>query len=212
MPPSKLGVLHPGSALYLAFGLFSSCTFTRKVSLNFLFLLMLHLYHLLAGMSVVSVCVYRGFWSFRPLALLLLQGPTRFPRSPCSAPVLCLNRYLVFIQGPSTALSSSTHQHCLPDGHLWPVLCRNFGVFIIQRPCSLCCFSKGGQQRCVFGRERCRADTVTDRQSFKIPQSTSPPLFVLVREGTGKITREQSSVCVCLWGECTAWVCVIAWH
>lgn len=51
----------------------------------------------------------------------------------------------------------------------------------------------------MFGRERCRADTVTDRGSFKIPQPTSPPLFVLVQEGTGEITREWSSVSVCLY-------------
>ena len=53
--------------------------------------------------------------------------------------------------------------------------------------------------------------SVTDRESFKIPQSTSPPLFVPVREGTGKITQGTVlCVCVCVF-VCTQ-VCVLTWH
>lgn len=192
----KLNVWPLFYGLILLWRIFPRCNFSKfhkKSIVNFFFLLMLQLYHLLQGCQL-SVCT-QGFWSFRPPALFLCTSNLP-PRSP--SPVLCcVWTRILYSPRPLPWLSSSTHQHCLPDGHLWPELCGNFGVFIIQRPCSLCCFSEGGAKVCVWLREMQSWHSVTDRESFKIPKSTSPPLFVPVQEGIGEITQESSCVCVC---------------
>ena len=202
-------------ALFLSLGVFSlhsiSSNFPGKISsaLFFFFLLVLQLYHLLQGMSAVCVCT-QGFWSSRPLALLLCR-PTSLP-CVVSEHVSCIH------PGYLPWLSSSTHQHCLLDGHLWPESCGNLGVFIIQRPCSLCCFSKGEgvgrEQRCVFfGRERCRADTVSLTGRASKSHSRLPPHYLFQSgKAQARSHREQCCVCACVCVFVCTQVCVLTWH
>lgn len=70
---------------------------------------------------------------------------------------------------------------------------RKLEYLLFKGPCSLCCVSKKEK-----GMQRWHTVSLTG-ESFKIPQSTSPPLFVPVQEGWGEITREQSSVCECVY-------------
>lgn len=87
-------------------------------------------------------------WSFRPLTLMLCR-PISLPGSTlfCTRVVWTC---ILYSSGFLPWLSSCTHQHRLLEGHPWPESCGNLGVFIIQRPCSLCCFRKGQAKVCVL--------------------------------------------------------------
>lgn len=159
-------------------------------------------------MSVVCVCT-QGFWSFRATSSLALQAQS------C---VLRLNLYLVFIPAPSMALLLYTSTLFADGGISWPELCGNLGVFIIQRPCSLCCFSKGGvggEQRCmcVFGRGEMQGLTQCHWQGeLQNPTVDFPPIIC---SSPGRHRQDHTGVelrvCVCVWhlyrGACVC-VCV----
>lgn len=169
--------------------------FPWKNILNFIFFACVAVVPPSAGMSAVRVCT-QGFWSSRPLAPLLCR--------PNSLPCVVSEHVSCIHPGYLPWLSSSTHQHCLLDGHLWPESCGNLGVFIIQRPCSLCCFSKGEgvgrEQRCVFfGRERCRADTVSLTGRASKSRSRLPPHYLFQSgKAQARSHREQCCVRVCV--------------
>lgn len=141
----------------------------------FFFLLILRFCHLLY-VCQLSLCTHE-FWSFRPPALLLFQA--RVQSCLVSEHASCIHSD--FFQG----LTSSTHQHCLQGGHLWLELYGNFGVFIIQRSFSLCCASKGG------GGGMQSWHSVTNRESFKIQQSTSPSIIC---SSPGRHRQDHSGV------------------
>lgn len=154
---------------------------------------MLQLYHPLQECQL-SVCIQR-FWSSRPLAPSLCRPDSLLPRSPCSV-LCCVWTGILYSSRVLPWLGSSTHQHCLPDGHLWPELCRNFGVFIIQRPCSLCCFSKG-EQRCVFGGERCRGWHCHWQGELQNPTVDFPPI-ICSSPGRHRQDHTGAELCVCV--------------
>lgn len=119
------------------------------------------------GRLVSCLCVHRKFDVFGSHCLALQAPfPTLQTSHPphilllCSRVCVCVCGILVFIRAPLPAGSP-------PPLHI-NIVCRtgisarsrveNLGVFIIQRPCSLCCFSGGGggggggAKVCVFGR------------------------------------------------------------
>lgn len=126
-------------ALFLSQRIFPSCSFPSRL----FFCLCCSFCR-----DVSRPCVHRDL-KFSATSSLALQAPLASSK-PLVSPVLRLNMHLVFILAPSMALLLDTST-LFADGHLWPELCENLGVFIIQRACSLCCFSKGGGAKvCVW--------------------------------------------------------------
>lgn len=197
------------SHCFFSLGIFPSYSFSpnfpQKIfsTFFFFFLLILQLQHLRQACQL-SVCT-QEVWSFRPLALLLCR-PNSLPRSPPVQFLHCVWTCILYSSGLLPWLSSSTHQHRLLDGHLWPESCGNLGVFIIQRPCSLCCFSKGGSKGVCFGRGRCRADTVSLTASKS--HSRLPPHYLFQSRKAQARSHRNSAVCVFV----CSWVCVLTWH
>lgn len=131
-------------------------------------------------MSAISGCT-QAFWSSRPPVLL----HCRYSLPPLElSPVLCLNTHLGFTRTPSRARSVCTSTLFAGQASVAWSCGGNFGVFIIQRPCSLCCFSKEKGMQSWH--------SVTDREGFKPPVICSSP---------GKAGKwDHTALCVC---ECT---------
>lgn len=165
---------------------------------------MLQLYRLLQGCQL-SVCT-QGFWSFRPLALMLCR-PDSLPRSPPFSSCVVSWTCILYSSGLLPWLSFLyTSTLFAGRASLAGVVVETWEYLLFKGLVPYAVLVPGGSKGVCFWRwwEMPGWHSVTDRESFKIPQSTSPPLFVPVQEGTGKITQEQCCVCAL---EC-AWVCV----
>ena len=151
-----------------------------------------------AGMSVVRV--YTGIWSFWPLALLLCR-PLSPPRSPSSV-LCCVWTCISYSSWLLPWLSSSPHQHCLRTG-ISGRSCVETWEYLLFKGLVPYAVLVRGEQRCVFGRGRCRADTVSLTGRASKSHSRLPPHY-LFQSGKAQARSHRSSVCVC------AWVCGLA--
>lgn len=164
--------------------LISFLDFCQKNILNFFFLCWSCSSTPFPGMSVV--CVYTRIFEVSGHRLSHFPGPAQFSR------VLCQNMHLIFILD---SFLDSLPQHI-------NIVCR---TSICGRSCAktleYLLFKGLAPCAVLIKRKRDTALThsVTNRESFKIPQSTSPLLFVPVQEGWGEITWEQSSACECVY-------------
>lgn len=148
------------------------------------------------GMSVV--CVKTGSLKFQTTNSPALQAHLTLLAAPWSVLLLCEHASCIHRGSfPGSPLLSSTHQHRLLGGHPWPESCGNLGVFIIQRPCSLCCFRKGQAKVCVFGSARCQADTVS-LTALKTPTVDILPPIICSIPGSHTPARSWIAVCVCV--------------
>lgn len=137
------------------------------------FLLILRFCHLLY-VCQLALCTH-GFWCFRPPALLLSK--------PEFSHVWCLSTHLVFIQ-TSTRGSLPPHINIV----CWMGICGWSCVETLEYLLFKGLVPYAVLVKVVVGGMQ-SWHSVTNRESFKIQQSTSPPLFVPVWEGTGKITQ-----------------------
>lgn len=141
-------------------------------------------------MSVV--CVYTGIFKFQATSSLALQAQLASKKPPILF-LYCVWTCILYSSGLLPWLSFSTHQHRLLDGHLWPESCGNLGVFIIQRPCSLCCFSKGGAKVCVWGE----GDAGLTQCHWQL-QNTTVDFPPIICSSPGRHRRDHTGIVLCV--------------